>query len=145
MTVAEPENKQTDDHNNQCLIRMIESFISVLDEISDVPNMKFLTKKKIRKTLNMLLSNSAEPLNEDALDYFDVHPLIISKKKIQTILEKCISEGPNKINYNTLMYALFMSEELQFDHAQEDRARRELIFACLPCARQLNENILALY
>lgn len=146
MTVNEAETKiSSEDKNNEILIKMIEHYISVLDEVSDITTIVFLTRKGTRDTVKMFLTEFYPVENEHPLQHFDTNPLVISRKKIQTVLQKSICQGPTKINFNTLVYGLLMSEELEFDNGEEDRARRELMFATFPYAKQMNENILALY
>ena len=91
MPVNEAETKiSIAGKNNEILLKMIEHYISVLDEVSDLTTVVFLTWKETRDTVTMFLTESYPVENEHPLQHFDANPLVISRKKIQTVLEKSI-------------------------------------------------------
>jgi len=100
--------------------------------------------------MNLLLSK-ALTTDEAALAHFDAHPLTVSNPSVIKVLQNSICGGPQKIDFNLLVFGLLMSEELFLSGIQETHQAhlqekcRELMFACFPYAKNMNGCMLALY
>ena len=134
-----------DPEYEKCVLRMIKQYIEVVNGVVFPLVTRFASHRKVRHQLNQLMSKKESPVNEDMLLYFDTHPLLISTAKIKTVLCKSIAQ--KEIDFNLLLFALFMADEL-FEHQSfhnESEKRNELMFAAFPYIRNLSEHIEALY
>ncbi len=132
-----------DASNLAILTRMINSYIEILDNMSTQNEVFFLSNGENRKALNILLTENVNPSDEKSLAQFDVNPILLSRVKVQTILQRAVI----LVNFDICLFGLLMADELfsESGHQEEDRRRRELIIAIFPLAKNLNGNILALY
>jgi hypothetical protein len=136
-----------DEKNSEALVKMVNVYIGMLDRFVDPPKVVFLRNPKIRRSMNQQLAQDIEPIDEKNLQYFDEHPLILSKNQVQLVLKSSMDTELQAINFNLLLFGLFMAEELNqnVNDLEEIHRRNELVFAILPYAKELKSNILNLY